>query len=81
MPKIPTNPFLTRQDVVARLTTAIGTQSQAAYADSIGVSEGYIGDIRAGRRHPGPKVLTPLGLEKCPAPYDPRYRVVSRRKP
>lgn len=38
--------------------------SQAKLAQMLGISEAYLSDILNGKRHPGPKVLEALHLEK-----------------
>ncbi|ACS39424.1 hypothetical protein [Methylorubrum extorquens] len=38
--------------------------SARAFATAKGLSHGYVSDVRAGRREPGPAVLAALGLEK-----------------
>lgn len=38
--------------------------SARAFATASGLSHGYVSDVRAGRREPGPAVLAALGLEK-----------------
>jgi len=56
--------MLTEQQVISQLRAAASQAgSQRAYAETIGVSEAYLSDVLAGRRTPGPKVLTALGLE------------------
>ncbi len=55
--------WLCRAHVVARLRALCnehGTQKAAAAA--IGITAIYFSDVMSGKRNPGPKVLTALGL-------------------
>jgi transcriptional regulator with XRE-family HTH domain len=49
-------------DLLRVRVAAAGGQQQ--FADSIGVSQGYVNDILAGKREPGPKILLALGYKK-----------------
>jgi hypothetical protein len=48
--------------------------SLRAYARQTGCTVAYLSDVLRARRDPGPKVLTPLGLEKIEPRYEIRYR-------
>jgi len=56
---------LSMPDVLCALSAAVDAAgSQRAYARSIGVSQAYVGDILAGNRQPGDRVLAALGLRR-----------------
>lgn len=56
---------LTNAEVLAALREAVDAAgSQRTYAASIGVSQAYLGDVLHGRRHPGERVLSALGLRR-----------------
>jgi len=52
-----------KAEVVRMLKKQQGDLSQTDFAKIVGVSKQYLGDIYAGRRDPGPKVLNYLRLE------------------
>lgn len=49
-------------DLIRREVKACGTQK--AFADKVGVTQGYINDILKKKREPGPKILDALGFRK-----------------
>lgn len=53
-----------RDKVIRKMKDAQGEKSLRSYASSLSCSAAYISDIYNGRRDPGPKVLSSLGLEK-----------------
>ena len=56
---------LTNTEVLDTLREAVSAAgSQRTYASSIGVSQAYLGDVLHGRRSPGERVLSALGLKK-----------------
>lgn len=57
--------ILSNSEVLAALREAVTTAgSQRTYASRIGVSQAYLGDVLHGRRHPGDRVLSALGLKR-----------------
>ncbi|TXM63962.1 hypothetical protein FV226_27055 [Methylobacterium sp. WL12] len=58
---------------IDRLREAINEEGTAsAWADSVGLSRQYVGDVLARRRPPGPRLLSALGLVR-------ETRIVARR--
>ena len=56
---------LSNSEVLAALREAVTTAgSQRTYASRIGVSQAYLADVLHGRRHPGERVLSALGLRR-----------------
>jgi len=56
---------LSTDEVLAALREAVDAAgSQRTYAKGIGVSQAYLGDVLHGRRHPGERVLSALGLRR-----------------
>jgi len=55
---------LTAEDVVKELKRLQGEQTNAAFAERLGVTKAYLGDIYMNRRTPGPAVLSHLGIVK-----------------
>lgn len=56
---------LSTDEVIAALREAItAAGSQRTYAASIGISQPYLGDVLAGRRAAGDKILAALGLRR-----------------
>ena len=73
---------LWRLEVLALLrkeVAAVG--SMRAYARQHGYTVAYLSDVLRGRRDPGPKVLTPLGLVRdTPAEQNYSYRKTGKAK-
>lgn len=46
------------------IRTRIGSGSQVALAQEMGVSPTYLGDVIHGRKEPGKKILDALGLKR-----------------
>ncbi len=58
-------PATTLSEVLDALRQAVSAAgSQRTYASQIGVSQAYLGDVLHGRRHPGERVLSALGLKR-----------------
>lgn len=56
---------MTKDQMLIRLRAAVEKEeSQAAYAKRHDLSAQYLGDVLAGRREPGPKILASLGLKE-----------------
>lgn len=56
---------MTREQVIALLRKRCGeSKTQAEAAEALGITPAYLSDVLNGRRDPGPKVLTALGLQK-----------------
>ncbi len=54
-----------RAAIVTKLRRRCNTPStQTAVADDLGISVSYLNDVLKGRREPGAKLLTALGLER-----------------
>jgi transcriptional regulator with XRE-family HTH domain len=51
-------------EVIAMLKANQGKRTQAEFAEHIGITAQYLGDVYRGRRAPGPTILDYLGLEK-----------------
>lgn len=52
-------------EVLSALRQAVAAAgSQRTYASSIGISQPYLGDVLAGRRAAGDKILSALGLRR-----------------
>jgi len=51
-------------EFVEHLRRDIGDQPKAEYARRLGVSAVYLGDVLAGRRLPGKKLLDAVGYKK-----------------
>ncbi len=60
---------LTEQEVIKLLSEGRGELTKKRYAEEIGVSAQYLGDVLHGRRSPGPAILEYLHLEKMYCPY------------
>ena len=56
---------MTADQVRDLLRKKIGTGTNADFARSLGVSRAYIGDVRKGKREPGPAILDALDLVRC----------------
>jgi hypothetical protein len=54
---------MSASDVIERLRTAVTASSVAVFAREHELSASYVGDVLAGRRHPGPAICKALGLE------------------
>lgn len=54
---------LTLADVIGILRKKQGGRTNRDFAAELGISGQFLGDIYEGRRTPGEKVLTPLGLK------------------
>jgi len=52
-----------REEVLRRLEERRGNRTQKALAEEMGVSPPYLSDVLAGRRDPGPAILSFVGLE------------------
>jgi hypothetical protein len=56
---------MTRDDVIAKLKKMTSTRgSKSGLAVDLGISPQFLGDVLAGRREPGTKLLSAMGLEK-----------------
>ena len=56
--------YMTQGQLLKRLRELIAERGdQRKTASFLGISETYLSDVLAGRRSPGKKVLTKLGLE------------------
>jgi transcriptional regulator with XRE-family HTH domain len=55
---------MTRDKLIAMLLRIKGKRTQLQLAEELGVSPQYIGDVLAGNREPGKKVLDALKLER-----------------
>lgn len=56
---------LSNTEVLSALREAVSASgSQRTYASSIGVSQAYLADVLHGRRSPGERVLSALGLRR-----------------
>jgi len=56
---------ISNDEVLAALRQAVDRAgSQRTYASSIGISQPYLGDVLAGRRAAGDKILGALGLRR-----------------
>ncbi len=56
---------LSNAEVLQALREAVSASgSQRTYATRIGVSQAYLGDVLHGRRSPGERVLSALGLKR-----------------
>lgn len=56
---------LSTDEVLSALREAVETAgSQRAYATKLGVSQAYLADVLHGRRSPGQRVLSALGLKR-----------------
>lgn len=62
------------EEVIERLQKMQGDKSLRAFADEIGITPAYLCDLYKGRRNPGDKVLSHLGLAKRPMP-EPTYEL------
>jgi transcriptional regulator with XRE-family HTH domain len=57
--------MLSEQDIRERLRAAVAAAgSQQAFARQCDISAQYINDVLRGRREPGQKILTALGVER-----------------
>jgi transcriptional regulator with XRE-family HTH domain len=59
--------LLTREKLISRMRKRQGRRTQKAFAVELGISEPYLSDIYAGKRDPGVKVLSKLGLASLTA--------------
>lgn len=67
----------TIDDVLTRLRRRVlRAGTQAAAARQLGVTRGYLSDILARRRDPGPRVLAALRLRHVPPPPQSEHRYV-----
>jgi hypothetical protein len=65
----------TRKQVIEKLREAQGGDSLRIFGERIRASAPYLSDIYLGRRTPGPKILSFLGLEKIQMRVsEPKYR-------
>ena len=55
---------MTKQEIIRLLQRKQATQSLRSFAADIGCSASYLSDIYLGRREPGPKIASFLGVEK-----------------
>jgi transcriptional regulator with XRE-family HTH domain len=73
--------LLSREKLLARMRKRQGRRTQKAFAAELGISEPFLSDIYAGKRDPGHKVLSKLGLARLTAYQEqnakpePRQRV------
>ena len=59
------NTTLSTDEVLSALRQAVAAAgSQRTYATSIGISQAYLGDVLAGRRAAGDRILAALGLKR-----------------
>lgn len=65
MKRLPTERelMLTHSQVVERLQRQVNGSSLRDCAQRLGVSNSYLHDVLNGRRTPGPKLLTAMGLQ------------------
>jgi DNA-binding transcriptional regulator YdaS (Cro superfamily) len=56
--------MMTHDTLVRRLLARCAKSSQKAFALQLGISPSYLSDVIAGRREPGPAVLSALGVER-----------------
>jgi transcriptional regulator with XRE-family HTH domain len=56
---------LKQPHIVQMLREKMGNMTQRDFAEQIGVSQAYLGDVLKGRRDPGPSILQFLGIEKA----------------
>ncbi len=64
---MPNPKLLTRKKVIARMRERQGRRTQKAFAAELGISQPFLSDIYAGKRDPGAKVLSKLGLASLTA--------------
>lgn len=55
---------LTVEDVIAALKQKQGNRTNVDFANELGVTKAYLGDLYMGRRTPGPTILEHLGMVK-----------------
>ncbi len=64
---MPPAKLLSREKLIARMRKRQGRRTQKAFAAELGISEPFLSDIYAGKRDPGHKVLSKLGLASLTA--------------
>lgn len=67
---------ITVKHVVKALRERQGERSNRKFAHELGISAAHLGDIYKGKRNPGEKVLSQLGLAKRTVKSDPIYEAV-----
>jgi len=56
--------YLTMPDLIKWMERKQGTRTNKEFAEVLGLSGAYLGDIYASKRDPGPKVLRVLGVKR-----------------
>lgn len=56
--------YLTHDQLIRWLERRQGQRTQKAFADEIGISGSYLGEIYQKTREPGPKVLRAIGVKR-----------------
>ena len=69
--------LLTREKLIAKMRKRQGRRTQKAFAAELGISEPFLSDIYAGKRDPGVKVLSKLGLASLTA-YEEQHPASSK---
>ena len=64
---------MTHDELINMLDTRRACYGAEQAAANLGVSRTYLSDVIAGRRAPGPKILTALGLRRV-VTYEPMER-------
>lgn len=67
---------MTPKQVARILKNMQGDRSNRQFAFSIGISPAHLGDIYSGKRNPGEKILSQLGLAKRAVKSAPVYEAV-----
>lgn len=67
---------ITRKDVIRILRERQGKLSINKFAAELGVSQPHLSDIYNGKRDPGEKVLSKIGLARKTVKSDPIYETV-----
>ena len=57
-------PYLTQDGLIRWLEKRQGTRNNKEFAESLGLSGAYLGDIYAKKREPGPKVLRAIKVKR-----------------
>jgi hypothetical protein len=55
---------LTEDEIVELLTRRLGKKTKKDFAEEIGVTPPYLGDVLAGKRAPGPAILRFLKIKR-----------------